>query len=68
LIIPLIICFILTANVFPELSEFADLKFEGIPLAAHGEMLAVFGALVFSTYLLDRLCRFAQYKEFVGWF
>lgn len=31
-------------------------------------MLVVFGVLVGGTYILDRLCRFAQYKEMVGWF
>ncbi len=68
LIIPLLICFVLTANIFPELSEFADLKYDGIPFQAHVEMLVVFGLLVTSTYILDRLCRFAQYKQFIGWF
>jgi len=38
------------------------LKFDGIPFAAHVEMLVVFSVLVSSTYLLDRFCRFAQYK------
>jgi len=32
------------------------------------EMLTVFGFMVISTYMLERLCRFAQYREFVGWF
>ena len=45
-----------------------DLKYEGISYGANIEMLVVFGFMVVSNYLLERLCRFAQYKEFVGWF
>lgn len=66
--IPLIVCFILTANVFPDLSEYMDLKFEGVPYEANVKMLLAFGFLTVSTYVLDRLCRFGQYKRIVGWF
>ena len=65
--IPLVVCFILTANIFPDLSEFVDLKYDGIPFNAHVEMMVVFTSMVSSTYLLDRFCRFAQYGEVVGW-
>ena len=27
LVIPLVICFVLTANIFPDMSEYLDLKF-----------------------------------------
>lgn len=66
--IPLVICFVLTANIFPEMSEYIDLKFKDIPYEANIKMLQAFGFLTFSTYFLDRLCRFAQYKKVVGWF
>lgn len=58
----------MTANVFPDLTEMFDLKYEGIDYNANLEMLALFGFMAISTYLLERLCRFGQYKEFVGWF
>lgn len=50
------------------MSEYLDLKFEGIPYEANIKMLMAFGFLTFSTYFLDRLCRFGQYKRVVGWF
>jgi len=68
LIIPIVICFVMTADVIPDLSVMFNLKYEGIPYQANLEMLGVFGFMVVSTYLLERLCRFGQYKEFVGWF
>jgi hypothetical protein len=68
LFIPLIVCFVLAANLFPDMSDYIDLKFEGVPYQANVEMLCAFGFLVFSTYFLDRLCRFAQYRKIVGWF
>lgn len=68
MVIPLVICFVLTANIFPDMSEYLDLKYDGIPYEANMKMLAAFGILTFSTYFLDRLCRFAQYKRVVGWF
>lgn len=58
----------MAANIFPDISEFIDLKFDGVPYEANIQMLSAFGFLVFSTYFLDRLCRFAQYKKVVGWF
>lgn len=58
----------MTANIFPDLTDMFELKYDGIPYQANIEMLTVFGFMVLSTYLLERLCRFAQYKEFVGWF
>lgn len=64
----MIICFVLTANLFPDLSEMIDLKFDNVPYEANLKMLAAFGFLTFSTYFLDRFCRFAQYKKIVGWF
>lgn len=66
--IPLVICFVLTANMLPDLSEYIDLKFEGIPFEANLKMLYAFAFLTTSTYFLDRFCRFAQYKRVVGWF
>lgn len=68
MIIPLLVCFVMTANVFPDLAEMFDLKYENVPYEANIEMLVVFGLMVSSTYLLERLCRFGQYKAFVGWF
>ena len=62
------ICFVLTANLLPDVSEFIDLKFEGIPFEANLKMLYAFAFLTLSTYFLDRLCRFAQYRRVVGWF
>ncbi len=58
----------LTANLFPDLAETFDLKYDGIPYEANIEMLIVFGFMLVSTYLLERLCRFGQYRQFVGWF
>jgi hypothetical protein len=52
----------------PEMSEYIDLKFKDIPYEANIKMLQAFGFLTFSTYFLDRFCRFAQYKKMVGWF
>ena len=66
--IPLLVCFVLTANLFPDLSEMIDLKFDNVPYEANLKMLAAFAFLTFSTYFLDRLCRFAQYKKVIGWF
>ena len=66
--IPLVICFVLTANLLPDLSEYIDLKFEGVPFEANLKMLYAFAFLTISTYFLDRLCRFAQYRRVVGWF
>ena len=66
--IPLVICFVLTANLLPDVSEYIDLKFEGIPFEANLKMLYAFAFLTLSTYFLDRLCRFAQYRRVVGWF
>lgn len=68
LIIPLVVCFVMTANLSEDLSSMFDLKFENVPYEANLEMLTVFGLMVGSTYMLERLCRFGQYKEFVGWF
>ena len=62
------ICFVLTANLFPDISDYLDLKFEGVPYEANIKMLGAFGFLTLSTYFLDRFCRFAQYKRVVGWF
>jgi len=62
LIIPLVVCFIMTVNIFPDLTYLFDLKYEGVPYHANLEMLTVFGFMVFSTYMLERLCRFAQYR------
>jgi hypothetical protein len=67
-VIPLVVCFVLTANLFPDLSEMIDLKFDNVPYTANLKLLGAFGFLTFSTYFLDRLCRFAQYKKVVGWF
>ena len=58
----------MTANLFPDFGEYFDLKYTGISYDANIEMMVVFGFMVTSTYLLERVCRFAQYKEFVGWF
>ena len=58
----------MTANVFPDICEYFELKYEGISYDVNIEMMIVFGFMVLSTYLLERVCRFAQYKEFVGWF
>lgn len=58
----------MTTNLFEDLTEMFNLKYEGVPFEANLEMLTVFGFMVLSTYLLERLCRFAQYREFVGWF
>lgn len=66
--IPLLICFILTANFFPELSDYIDLKYEGVPFEANIKMLYAFAFMTVSTYMLDRLCRFAQYRRVIGWF
>jgi hypothetical protein len=45
-----------------------DLKFDNVPYIANLKMLGAFGFLTFSTYFLDRFCRFAQYKKVIGWF
>jgi hypothetical protein len=50
------------------MSEFIDLKYDGIPFEANIKMLYAFGFMTFSTYFLDRMCRFAQYKKVIGWF
>lgn len=68
MVIPLVACFVLTANLFPDLSDMIDLKFDNVPYSANIEMLGAFGFLTFATYFLDRFCRFAQYKKVVGWF
>ena len=52
----------MTANIFPDLTTLFDLKYEGVPYNANLEMLTVFGFMVFSTYMLERLCRFGQYR------
>lgn len=52
----------MTANVFPDLTEMFDLKYEGVDYHANIEMLVVFGFMAISTYMIERLCRFAQYK------
>jgi hypothetical protein len=52
----------MTVNIFPDLTYLFDLKYEGVPYHANLEMLTVFGFMVFSTYMLERLCRFAQYR------
>lgn len=52
----------MTANVFPDLTEMFDLKYEGVDYHANIEMLAVFSFMAISTYMIERLCRFAQYK------
>ena len=66
--IPLVVCFLMTADFSSDLSSMLDLKYENVPYEANVEMMVVFGLMVSSTYLLERLCRFGQYKEFVGWF
>ena len=61
-------CFVLTADLLPDVSVYFDLKYDGVPYEANLEMLTAFGFLTLSTYFLDRLCRFAQYRRVVGWF
>lgn len=68
LVIPLLVCFIMTGNISEDLSSYFDLKYTGIPYEANLEMLVIFGFMVISTFLLEKVCRFGQYKEFVGWF
>ena len=50
------------------MSAYIDLKYDGIPFEANLKMLYAFGFMTFSTYFLDRMCRFAQYKRVIGWF
>ena len=52
----------MTANLSEDLSSLFDLKYENISYDANVEMLVVFGFMVVSTYLLERVCRFGQYK------
>lgn len=67
MIIPMIFCFVMAADMFPSLSNYLNLKFDKVPYEANIEMLKTFGLMVFSSYTLERICKFGQFKAFFGW-
>jgi hypothetical protein len=63
----MIFCFVMAADMFPSLSNYLNLKFDKVPYEANIEMLKTFGLMVFSSYTLERICKFGQFKAFFGW-
>lgn len=57
----------MAADMFPSLSNYLNLKFDKVPYEANIEMLKTFGLMVFSSYTLERICKFGQFKAFFGW-
>lgn len=57
----------MAADLIPALSGYLNLKFDKVPYEANIEMLKVFGLMVFSSYSLERICKFGQFRAFFGW-
>lgn len=63
----MIFCFVMAADMIPSLSSYLNLKFDKVPYEANIEMLKTFGLMVFSSYTLERICKYGQFKSFFGW-
>lgn len=63
----MVFCFIMAANIIPSISDYLNLKFDKVPYEANIEMLKTFGLMVGSSYALERICKFGQFKAFFGW-
>jgi cation-transporting ATPase 13A1 len=64
LIIPLFVSVFLVFNLFPEISDMAELYFKEVPYEANLDLAKVLGIVIVGNYVLERGLKFMKYRKF----
>ncbi|KAL4433179.1 hypothetical protein ABPG74_010874 [Tetrahymena malaccensis] len=59
--------FIFSMNLFPELSEYFELKFEGVPEEANNELVTVFSIIAVTNYVMEISLRYLKFGKLFNW-
>lgn len=59
--------FVFAMNAFPDLSEYFELKFAGVPEEANTELVTVFTIITVTNYLIETSLRYLKFGKLFNW-
>lgn len=67
LITCLIGSFVFALNLFPDLSEYFELTFNGVPEEANTELVTVFTIIAVTNYVMEISLRYLKFGKLFSW-